>query len=393
MKITHVIQDYEVALTGPGNHVKALVTKVKESKHQSTILTTHHKVSTISPRIKLENTTEIRSYYVVSKIMKYYFVKGLKKDLPNIQTDVFHVHSWRSQIADTTVKFAKRKNIPVVLQAHGTANAKAIAKMGNASPISELPYIAYDIFFKNSVVKTANIIIATTQQERKICIEYGCDPNKTRVIPLGINTSNYSLKKQSKDCEKLKLLMVGRLDRARNVEVLVNALAILKDRSPNFLCRIVGPEVKNAHANKSGYFSELKQLCQQLSLSDHVVFTGIKTGEALLKEYKNADIFIYPSSYENFGLPIIEAGAAGLAIIATNTGVVGDLIRHKTNGLILNDISAQELAKNLIYLFNNQHLIEEFGNRIQKECQYNYDISVVTKQYMQLYQELTNGKA
>ena len=387
MHITQVIQNYGLSITGPSNHAKALTNVLAAVNHQLAVIS-----ATNATKAYIQQNGNIEHIYLptYARLMQYYFVKNLHRTLLSHHTDVFHVHSWRSQIADTTVRIAKKRGIPVILQAHGTANAIKIVKSATNFPLATVPYKIYDAMFKKNTVLKADVILATTTNEAQECINYGCDPEKIVVIPLGINTEQYNSSKQNNN-HSPTLLMVGRLDRARNIHVLIDALAIVKKTIPNFECRIVGPEVQNSQASKSGYLTELKQQCKTLNLTKHITFTGPKTGKDLLDEYKKADVFIYPSSYENFGLPIIEAASAGLAVIASNTGVVSDLIEDNQNGIILNKIDHHLLAQKLIHLLKNPLTIRKFGTKIQHKCQQNYELNKIVQQHLNLYQQLTKN--
>ena len=65
---------------------------------------------------------------------------------------------------------------------------------------------------------------------------------------------------------------------------------------------------------------ELKLLANQLNLNSNVTFTGEKNPADLKLLYKSSNIFVYPSLYENFGQPLIEAAAHGLPLISTPVG-------------------------------------------------------------------------
>ncbi|MDE1045692.1 MAG: glycosyltransferase, partial [Nitrospinaceae bacterium] len=116
----------------------------------------------------------------------------------------------------------------------------------------------------------------------------------------------------------LQLLFVGRIARVRRIELLIQAAEKL---TFPFHLTIAGGEEKTSSVTRSGYMKELKDLAQKLNLNNKISFAGRKTQEELKEYYRMADIFVYPSKYENFGQPLLEAGAHGLPIVATPVGV------------------------------------------------------------------------
>ena len=114
--------------------------------------------------------------------------------------------------------------------------------------------------------------------------------------------------------EKLQILFVGRIARVRRIELLLQAASQL---TIPFHLTIVGGEEKTSSITRGGYLDELQLLTKQLNLNNKVTFTGKKAPSELKPFYKLANIFVYPSLYENFGQPLIEAAAHGLPLIST----------------------------------------------------------------------------
>ena len=117
------------------------------------------------------------------------------------------------------------------------------------------------------------------------------------------------------------LLYVGRMDSYKNVPLLVEALREIQSRCPfPVRLRVVGP--------KDPRYPEAEQLAAELGLGDSVEFTGFVTSAQLAEAYRTADLLTHPSSYEGFGLQLVEAMRAGLPVLCTDGGsqpeVVGD---------------------------------------------------------------------
>jgi glycosyltransferase involved in cell wall biosynthesis len=113
------------------------------------------------------------------------------------------------------------------------------------------------------------------------------------------------------DTGRPRLLFLSRLHRVKGLEVLLNALRMLKDRHIAVCALIAGNGENN-------YVNSLKQMAVSLGLSnDECRFLGPVTGTMKLSLYQSADLFVLPTSQENFGFVFIEALACRLPVVTT----------------------------------------------------------------------------
>ena len=200
---------------------------------------------------------------------------------------------------------------------------------------------------------------------------------------MGINVDDYAENSGQRMTEAMNILFVGRIARVRRVEILLKAVEKL---SIPFHLTLVGGEEKTASQSRLGYVKELKELCKTLNITDRVTFVGPVAHSELSNWYKKADIFVYPSLYENFGQPILEAAASGLPIISTPVGVANEIIEDGETGFLVND-DYQELADRITKLENND-LRLKMGNALREKVSKSYGWQGIIDQYMDLYQSL-----
>ena len=181
----------------------------------------------------------------------------------------------------------------------------------------------------------------------------------------------------------LKLLFVGRIARVRRIELLIQAAEKL---TFPFHLTIAGGEEKTSSVTRSGYIKELKDLVQKLNLNTKISFLGRKTQEELKEYYRMADIFVYPSKYENFGQPLLEAGAHGLPIIATPVGVARDIIIDGETGYLTTD--DPKVMSDHIHLLQDNNLRQQMGAQIKKLIREKFDWVNIMSQYIDLYRSL-----
>lgn len=132
-----------------------------------------------------------------------------------------------------------------------------------------------------------------------------------------------------------RVLFVGRITPNKAQHDLIDAFAVLRTRVPNAQLRLVG-----GIATPS-YQRSLERLVESLDLRSSVDFVGDVSDDDLQAEYESADVFCSMSDHEGFGMPLIEAAAAGVPVIAYSVAAVpgtvgggGILLDTKDPGLV-----------------------------------------------------------
>ena len=115
-------------------------------------------------------------------------------------------------------------------------------------------------------------------------------------------------------------------------------------------------------------------------------FLGKKNPAELKPIYQSADIFVYPSLYENFGQPLIEAAANGLPLISTPVGIARDMVIDGETGYLVS--GKPEEIKDRIELLKDIGLRLLIGKRIQNEVKNRFNWSNIMAQYINLYKSL-----
>ncbi len=179
-----------------------------------------------------------------------------------------------------------------------------------------------EIFTKTlpEVVKKSKFIITVSEYSKKDIVEYFKIPEDTVFVTKLAAEKIYSpidkciTRKFLKDnygIEDEYILYVGGLSRRKNILALINSFEkFLKTSKKNIKLVIAG--------NKSFYYPTLWQRVLELKISDHVLFPGFIPLEYMPYFYNGAICLCYPSFYEGFGLPPVEAIACGTPVISSN---------------------------------------------------------------------------
>lgn len=171
------------------------------------------------------------------------------------------------------------------------------------------------------------------------------------VVPNGINLEEFYPEKKSRERKPVRILMAYRELEWKGIDDGIKAFEIAKQKHPDIQLVMFGPE-----PNKK--------------LPPYVEFHESPYGERLRKIYNSADIFVFPSHYEGFGLPPMEAMACKLAVVTTKVGGVPDYTIPGKTALVSEPHDIKALAENIIRLIENpderKKIAENGYNYIQK---------------------------
>ena len=214
--------------------------------------------------------------------------------------------------------------------------------------------------------------------------------SKIKVVEPGINLKDYKKiynkielnffrKKLKLDDKSEILLYLGTVEKRKNVLNIIKAFNIYKAKYKNKKAELV-------IVGKPGL--EYNQILEEYNKSpykDNIKLLGYITEEEKMKLYKIASIFLFPSLYEGFGMPVIEAMAAGVPVVTSNTSSLPEAAGNA--GILINPSSVDELFLSIEILLSNKNLrtklIEEGYRHVQ-----NFTWEISAKKIQQIYDEL-----
>jgi glycosyltransferase involved in cell wall biosynthesis len=209
------------------------------------------------------------------------------------------------------------------------------------------------IFTRYSIRKAKAIITISEFSKRDIIRLYGINDKKVKVIYLApdrafsTETDSNSLKniKERYNTGERFILYVGSILNRRPIETLLKAFSKVIAEEKRLRLVIVGE-------NRTSPRKDIVGLINSLGIKDSLIHLNYVPDDELALLYKAAQIFIYPSFYEGFGLPVVEAMASGTPVIVPNLAsfpeIVGDC------GVLIDKIDEEEMAKRIINLSNDE---------------------------------------
>lgn len=211
---------------------------------------------------------------------------------------------------------------------------------------------------------------------------YRLFPGDYRIIPNGVDLSRFGLDCRAAEDDPsrpLTILFVGRLDKRKGFQNLLEAYIRLKADYPRLCLRVVGP-----------FAPKECEPYQKIAEAQHVTgieFVGYVSPERLPAFYHQAHIFCAPSlGYESFGIVLLEAMAAGLPIVASNIAGYRTVLTDGQEGRLTPPGQPECLAEALRQLLDQPQQRQEMGQRGRlKASQYNWD--QIVDQILELYRE------
>jgi glycosyltransferase involved in cell wall biosynthesis len=208
----------------------------------------------------------------------------------------------------------------------------------------------FNLFFKRRLPCATHIITISDYMRAEMIRELKLAPERVTAIPLAPDASFYPRQRADiakmldfKKLPKEYILFVGTLEPRKNLSVLINALALLPSGIPVVLAGWHGWGDK-----------KWSQDMQRLGLERRVYTTGYIDEESLARLYSGARIFIYPSFYEGFGLPLLEAMSCGCPVISSRAASLPEVAGDAA--LFFDPYSAQDLAQAIEGLLGNEQL-------------------------------------
>ena len=216
---------------------------------------------------------------------------------------------------------------------------------------------------KRSLKKADKVIVPSQNTKEDLVKFYKANPEKIFVIYHGVSAREQGGRgmRDMQDIEKteqLYLLYLGRIEERKNVEGLIRAFEILKKKYkiPHKLV-LAGPidtKCKMPQVIRRGRQDAPSHTTGQARYKNDVVFTGYVDQDKKWQLIKNADVFIFPSFYEGFGFPVLEAQTAGIPVVASDVSSLPEILGD--SALLINPKDSVEIAESVYKIIKNSKL-------------------------------------
>lgn len=229
-------------------------------------------------------------------------------------------------------------------------------------------------------LKHAKMIIAPSRSTKLDIVNYyGLPPERVRVIYEGVDREifsplmNLDIRRELGVDEGCFLIMhVGPEIEDKNVGRLIEAVFLLKEKLPVRLLR-VGRQSK-----------EIRKKIHELGLEREIIYVEGVSSRKLAQMYSVADVFAFPSLYEGFGLPLLEAMACGCPVMASNTSSLPEVVGDA--GMLVDPYDVNGFSKAMYEVLMNDELRKEMIRKGLKRAQ-TFTWERAAKETLQVYEE------
>ena len=259
--------------------------------------------------------------------------------LREFQPQVLHAH-FATEPAEAARDWSQRLGVPFTFTAHGYDIRR--------KPPSDFAARA----------KAARALVTVSEANRRYIVKaFGVSPEHIRVIPCGVDTNRFVPRagrtvevrahagrdsggstEAGKGPALPQIVCVARHVKVKNLGLLLEACALLRDRGVAFKCLSVGDGVCRG---------DLEAQCAQRRLGDCVEFVGAQEQDRVLAFWQQADVAVLTSENEGLPISLMEAAACGVPAVATAVGGVPELIEPGVTGLLAPTGDAAALADGL----------------------------------------------
>jgi len=213
-------------------------------------------------------------------------------------------------------------------------------------------------------IRRADLVLTDSEFSKKEILHfYNCAEGKIEVIYAGVDRERYAPDVPAGEIERAKLnnhikgeyiLYLGTLEPRKNIERLIEAYAALKKGRDNIPVLVIA-------GRKGWLFETIFERVKRLNVEDSVIFTGYVSDADKPALLAGAKFFCFPSLYEGFGMPPLEAMACGTPVLASNAASLPEVCGDAA--VLVDPYSAEEIAKGMETLCFDAGLREELRKK------------------------------
>lgn len=291
--------------------------------------------------------------------------------------DIIHAHDWIVAFAARSLKYSY--STPLVSTIHATEHGRNWGIHNDIQTyISSVEWwLAYESW---------KVIVNSEYMKNEVLSIFSLPHDKVRIVFNGVNLEkftgyerNYDYRRNyASDNEKI-VFFVGRLVQEKGVHILLDAI-------PKIITYYY--DVKFVIAGKGPQLEYLQWKAKEMSIAHKIFFTGYISDEDLLKLYKCADIAVFPSLYEPFGIVALEGMVANVPVVVSETGGLGEIVNHGIDGMKSYTGNSNSLADSILEVLYNPSKAEEIKIRAMEKVRRVYNWDLISHQTMDVYDEV-----
>jgi len=291
--------------------------------------------------------------------------------------DIIHAHDWIVAFTARVLKHSYR--IPLIATIHATEFGRNWGIHNDVQRyISSVEWwLTYEAW---------RVIVNSEYMKKEVKSIFQLPEDKIRLVPNGVDISKFDgyereygfRRNYAADDEKI-VFFVGRLVNEKGAHVLLDAIPKVLHR---YQC------AKFVIAGKGPQLDYLRGKAMAMNIYHKIYFTGYISDEDLKRLYKCADVAVFPSLYEPFGIVALEGMIANVPVVVSDTGGLGELVHHGVDGMKAYTGNADSLADNILDILLNPDKADEMKRKALDKVRSIYNWDVIARQTAEVYEEL-----
>jgi glycosyltransferase involved in cell wall biosynthesis len=313
--------------------------------------------STFNKNLSREEEIEnfkIKRSHVWLNFALYFVNPGMKKQMMSDNIDIIHTFGIRSFQSYIAAIVSKKKGIPLIISDQSGLTTHPDLKQKGM--LFRMLYFLQKPFL-NYIIKQSSKIIVANEYESEI-FEKFVSKSKIVIVRNGVDLdeleSNIDFKKKYNINEKF-ILFLGRFNKVKGVDVLINAIKIIKEKNEtnNIKFLILGVDF--------GYEKEMDKLIQNLKLGDIIKVIKNPLREDVISAYNHCEFLVLPSRWELSPLTPLEGFAFKKTVISSKIHGIPYTLKNKENCLLIEPDNPELLAKSIIELIHDEKKCKNYG--------------------------------
>ncbi|MEW6242832.1 MAG: glycosyltransferase family 4 protein [Bacillota bacterium] len=290
--------------------------------------------------------------------------------------DIIHAHDWLVGLPGRMLKH--RFKVPLVATIHATEAGR------NHGIHNELQRYISDVEWWTTY-EAWRVICCSNSMKREVMSLFSLPGDKVHVVPNGVEPNEFVAahdgvaRIEYAAPDEGIIFYVGRLVQEKGVQILLSALRTLVDW---------GKKAKLVVAGTGPFEHQLKQIASSLGIAHHVYFTGHVPDVVRNKLYRWADVAVFPSLYEPFGIVALEAMAAGCPVVVSDAGGFPEVVTDGVNGLVAHAGDVRHLASKIAELMDNRGYAANLAKNAAQLVHTKYLWSKVAEDTLKVYSEV-----
>ncbi len=293
---------------------------------------------------------------------------------------IIHIHDWLTGFAGMALSQAK--NYPLLTTIHATERGRWHGYLNNQLQHS------IDQTEQAIVNQSDQVLVCSQHMFKELQDFFQVAESKLNIVPNGVDISTLNNNHHNQDLHAFRakyaapyqqiVFTVSRLVHEKGIHRLVQAIPRILNTCPSAHVIIAG---KGPEAN------HLKQLAQDLGVSQHVNFVGFISDEERNLLFKVADCAMFPSLYEPFGIVALEAMALGCPVVVSDVGGFFEVVAHTETGITTYADNYESVAWGISQALNHQDLAQKYATQARQTVEQKFTWPRIAAQTIKVYQK------